>query len=321
MTTPAPRRDWPHTLAFFLFALLFSYHFAFLRAQETFVYAPASPQALAQGTGLTPYQYRVLMPAVAAWLTGPTGLPLDALFRLLEFLVTLALFYAVRAFLLLFAPDARLATLFTLLLAYVLPFNFTYTFFYPYDLPALLFTTLGLIALYRRQWLAFYALFVLATFNRETSYFLAFVFLAVSAGREAPGTIAKHLMAQAGVWLAIKGALFLLFRHNPAQGMGVFEFQFVRNLGMLAQPGTWLLLARNWGMMWVFLLLWHKQIHSPFLRRALLAGLAQLAVLFVVGVIEELRIYGELIPLVLAGIMEAVTGRMSDEWRVERRDR
>lgn len=310
MTASALRRDWPHALAFFLFALLFSYHFAFLRAQETFVYAPASPQALAQGTAPTPYQYRVLVPAAAGWLAGATGLPLEALFRLLEFAATLALFYAVRAFLLLFTPEARLASLFTLLLAYVLPFNFTYTFFYPYDLPALLLTTLGLIALYRRQWPAFYALFVLATFNRETSYFLSFVFLAVSAGREAPGTIAKHLTAQAGLWLLIKGGLFLLFRHNPAQGAGMFEFQFFRNLEMLAQPGTWLLLARNWGMLWVFLLLWHGRIRSPFLRRALLAGLAQLAVLFAVGVIEELRIYGELIPLVLAGGME---GMMKDE--------
>lgn len=74
--------------------------------------------------------------------------------------------------------------------------TFTYTFLYPYNLPAVLFTTLGLIALYRKQWTLYYVLFAFATLNRETSYFLAFVYLAVSFGQEKPSSTLRHLTAQ-----------------------------------------------------------------------------------------------------------------------------
>lgn len=291
-------------LAFFLFALLFSYHFAFLRANETFTYAAASPQALAQGIAPTPYQYRALIPATVGLLQNLTSLPAETLYRLLEFLVTLSLFYAFRAFLSLFTPNLRLASLFTLPLAYVLPYNFTYTFLYHYDLPAVLFTTLGLAALYRKQWGIYYAIFIVATFNRETSYFLAFVYLAVSFGQEKPQTILRHLTAQAVLWLGIKTALYFLFASNPTQGAGLFEFQLFRSFEQLIQPGILGILARNWGMIWVFLLVWQDRIREPFLRRALLACLAQLLLLFVVGIIEELRIYGEMIPILLAALFE-----------------
>lgn len=77
--------------------------------------------------------------------------------------------------------------------------------------------------------------------------------------------------------------------------------QLFRNLEQLTQPG---ILARNWGMVWVFVLAWHNRIRNPFLQRALLACLAQLLILFIVGVIEELRIYGEILPLLLAALFE-----------------
>ena len=288
------------SLAFFVFALLFSYHFAFLRANETFTYPAASPQALAQGIAPTPYQYRILIPALVGLLQHWTGISADPLYRILEFLSTFALFYAFRVFLNLFARDLRIAILFTLPLAYVLPYNFTYTFTYPYDLPAILFTTLGLIALYRKQWVIYYVVFIIATFNRETSYFLTLVYLASAFGIENWKTILRHVGGQAALWLGIKTSLYLLFASNPAQGAGLFEFQLLRNLEQLAQPGILGILARNWGMIWIFVLVWQARIQQPFLRRALLACLAQLFILFLVGVIEELRIYGEPIPILLA---------------------
>ncbi len=290
------------SLAFFVFALLFSYHFAFLRANETFTYPAASPQALAQGLAPTPYQYRILIPALVGLLQQWTGISADPLYRILEFLSTLALFYAFRAFLNLFARDLRIASLFTIPLAYVLPYNFTYTFLYPYDLPATLFTSLGLIALYRKQRAIYYAIFIAATFNRETSYFLTLVYLASAFGIENWKTILRHLGGQAALWLGIKTGLYLLFASNPAQGAGWFEFQLLRSLEQLTNPGNLSILARNWGAIWIFVLVWHTRIQEPFLRRALLACLAQMFILFLVGVIEELRIYGEILPILLAAL-------------------
>lgn len=292
------------SLAFFLFALLFSYHFAFLRAHETFTYHAAAPEALAQGLAPTPYQYRILVPALVGLLQRLTDLPADSLYRIIEFLATAALLYAFRAFINLFARHQGLASLSTLLLAYTLPYNFTYTFFYPYDLPAVLFTTLGLLALYRRQWAFYYAIFIIATFNRETSYFLTLVYLASALGREGWKPVISHTGAQAALWLGIKTALYLLFANNPAQGTGFFELQLTRNLEQLANPGILSILARNWGMVWIFVLAWHARIHTPFLRRGLLACLAQLLILLLVGVIEELRIYGEILPILLAALFE-----------------
>ncbi len=292
------------SLAFFVFALLFSYHFAFLRANETFTYSAASPQALAQGIAPTPYQYRILIPALVGLLQQWTGISANPLYRILEFLSTFALFYAFRVFLNLFARDLRIASLFAIPLAYVLPYNFTYTFLYPYDLPAILFTTLGLIALYRKQWAFYYAIFIIATFNRETSYFLTLIYFASAFGIEDWKTILRHVGGQAALWLGIKTGLYLLFASNPAQGAGLFEFQLLRSLEQLAQPGILGILARNWGMVWIFVLIWQARIREPFLRRALLACLAQLCILFLVGVIEELRIYGETIPILLAALFE-----------------
>ncbi len=290
------------SLAFFVFALLFSYHFVFLRANETFTYSAASPEALAQGLAPTPYQYRILIPALVRLLQPITNLPTDPLYRLLELLSTFALFYALRAFINLFARRLSLASLFTLPLAYVLPYNFTYTFIYPYDLPAILFTTLGLIALYRKQWTWYYAIFILATFNRETSYFLTLVYLASALGIENGKTILRHIGAQAALWLGIKTALYLLFTNNPAQGAGLFELQLFRSLQQITNPGALSILARNWGMVWIFVLAWQHRIQNTFLRRGLLAVIAQLLILFLVGVIEELRIYGEIIPILLAAL-------------------
>lgn len=290
------------SLAFFVFALLSSYHFAFLRASETFTYPAASPQALAQGIAPTPYQYRILIPALVGLLQQWTGISADPLYRILEFFSTFALFYAFRAFINLFARDLRISSLFTILLAYVLPYNFTYTFLYPYDLPAILFTTLGLIALYRKQWAFYYVIFIVATLNRETSYFLTLVYLASAFGVENWKTILRHVSRQTALWLGIKTTLYLLFASNPAQGAGLFEFQLLRNLEQLTQPGILSILARNWGMVWIFVLVWQSRIQEAFLRRALLACLAQLFILFLVGVIEELRIYGEPIPILLAAL-------------------
>ncbi len=289
-------------LAFLLFTLLFSYHFAFLRAHETFTYPAAAPESLAQGLAPTPYQYRILIPALVGLLQSLTDLPTDSLYRIIEFLATTALLYAFRAFINLFASHLSLASLFTLLLAYALPYNFTYTFFYPYDLPAILFTTLGLIALYRKQWAFYYAVFIIATFNRETSYFLTFVYLASALGKESWKPVISHAAAQATLWMGIKTALYLLFANNPAQGAGLFELQLTRSLEQLANPGTLSILARNWGMVWIFVLAWHAHIQNPFLRRGLLACLAQLLILLLVGVIEELRIYGEILPILLAAL-------------------
>lgn len=297
--------------AFLVFTLLASLHFAFLRATQTFTYAAASPEALVSGQAPTPYQYRVLMPLAAHALPLP---PAEAL-RLLEFSATLGLFYATRALLRAFLANDNQAMLLTLAVAYILPFNFTNTFHYPWDITSLLFTTLCLLALRRQAWGWYYLLFIIATFNRETTYLLTLtqVFYALFFLKTPLPHLVKHVLAQASLWLAIKTGLFFAFRHNPAQGLGLFEVQLLRNLQQLSQPGIFLLVLRNWGMVWVFLLLWHKHIQDAFIRSALLAGMTQMLILLTVGIVEEMRIYGELIPALVLALSQVTAAIVSPQ--------
>jgi hypothetical protein len=189
------------------------------------------------------------------------------------------------------------------LLGYVLPYNFTYTLWYPWDIPGVLFVTLGLVLLHGRRWTAYYAVFALATLNRETTYFLTLVYSLTALGRDDRATILRHVAAQGGIWLALKTALYLAFRENRAQGMGLFDVQLLRNLRQLARPDVLVTVLRSWGMLWIVAALGLRRIEDRFLRRALLASGVQLAILLLVGVVEELRVYGEIIPIVLAAVV------------------
>jgi hypothetical protein len=87
---------------------------------------------------------------------------------------------------------------FTILLA--LPFNLLYTYWYPNDIPAVLFFTLGLIAFYRRSWPWYYLLFVVATLNRETTLFLTFLFVVTNLDRLSLKQLAGHTAVQLFIW-------------------------------------------------------------------------------------------------------------------------
>jgi hypothetical protein len=306
----APGRVLLPELAFVLFVLLLSHQFVFLRFNTTIIYTRASPEALARGTAPTPYQYRILVPAIAR-LSGDPG----TAYRIVEFAATVALCYATRRWLSLYLGDLRLASLATVLLGYVLPYNFAYTLWYPWDIPGVLFVTLGLVLLRCRRWTAYYGVFALATVNRETTYLLTLIHCVTALGRDRRDTILRHVAAQGGIWLAIKAALYLAFRENRVQGIGLFDIQLLRNLGQLARPDVLVTVLRSWGMLWIVVALGLQRIEDRFLRRALLACVVQLVILLLVGVIEELRVYGEIIPIVLAAVVviarDAVAGGRS----------
>jgi len=89
--------------------------------------------------------------------------------------------------------------------------------------------------------------------------------------------------------------------------------QLLRNLQQLRQPGILLLVLRNWGMVWVFLLLWHKHIQDAFIHSALLAGMTQMFILLTVGIVEEMRIYGELIPALVLALSQVIVAIVSPQ--------
>ena len=259
---------------------------------------------LAEGKAYRPYQYRVLVPWMAAVLHD-AGLPLRASFGLLEAVAALAAYGAFRFFLRPYIGRARTRAAAALFLFVPLTLNLATGYRYnailfPWDTASVAFFTLGLALLERRAWGLYYPLFVVATFNRETTCFLVVCYVLAALGEERPRRIALHAAAQTALWVAIKGALYVRYAGNEILGRGdtgLFVNQLERSFGILfSVPGpVYLVLAM--GGLWLVVLLLRRWIGDPRVGR-----LARFVPVFLVGMVGvgelmEVRIYSELLPL------------------------
>lgn len=280
-----------------------AYYFTELRLGLNLIYENATPVMLVEGTAETPYQYRALLPWLVRGLVGlgvaDTAVPL--LFRLLEFLSVLSLVVAFRAFLSRFFNHLLLRSVLAFSIFLVLPFNVLHTYWYPYDIPSILFFVLGVLALYRRNWLGFYILFAVATINRETTLFLTFLFIITNLGQLPLKRLAGHTAVQLIIWTLIKGLLQTIYVENP--GQGAFQLTLTDNLQFLFQPGGWLWVLPNWGLTWILALIGYRHLKDPFVKRALWVIIPVFAVMMLVGKVDELRIYAELTPIVLTAAL------------------
>ena len=113
-------------------------------------------------------------------------------------------------------------------------------------------------------------------------------------------------MLQALLWCAIKGTLWLIYRTNPVVGFGLFENQFWANLEALADWPRLAAYLMNFGGIWIPVAIWQHKLVQPFLRRALLVCVVQMLVLGTVGVLDEMRVYGEMIPVIYLALVVLV---------------
>jgi len=295
---------------FFLFAGTVAYDYTLIRFTTNQQYFRARLLDLLNNTAAVPFQYRILVGGLVNLLSRLklSFFPFDApihLFQLMEFLATLFLLIAYRHYLGLFFKDRRLNTLLSFTLVLILPFNFLLTrtraYYYPWDTPSLFFITLGLILLYKQRMLIYYPVFILATLNRETSGFLALIYVLVSLGKRKYATIFIHGALQLGLWVMIKYLLYRIYLHNP--GVGLFQHHFSGNLEYLSHPGNYAILASSMGFLWIPTLLLYKKVRDDFARRALFAALPFFLLVMYAAKIGELRHYGELIPIILTGFL------------------
>lgn len=95
---------------------------------------------------------------------------------------------------------------------------------FPYDVPSLMFFSLGVyLVIGNRLWL-YYLMFPIAVFNRETACFLTIFFVIWNLEQVGGGgrafarknlfTLGGHLLAQAILWLGVKITLAHLFVTN-----------------------------------------------------------------------------------------------------------
>lgn len=309
------RRAWAWLAAAALAGL-----YAALRVAYNSECSPATLADLTAGTAQTPFQYRTLVPwTVRAVVTAAPALggSLWLLYGLAEAAAALAAWIGFRRWLrpTVTTPAARSVVALVLFLPLALnlatPFRHNALFFGWDTLSVALFTG-GLALLQERRWAAYYLLFAVATLNRETTCFLTIAWVLSHAGRVSLRHLAAHGAAQLAVWLAVKGALAMVYAgntplHEQSELGGLFITPYVLNLGAVSTVPGLLMLASAMGGLWLVPALLHRRIEAPDLRRWFRVVPVFVVAMLIVGEALEVRIYSELIPLVTTALI--VVGR------------
>lgn len=304
-----------YALCSFIFAKVY-----FLTTRE---WRQSTAQQLVDFTAYKPFQYRVLVPAVMRLVRDVLHLNVETIFKgstVLSTMLTLICFRWLldRVF------RWRFADLAALFILYPMAWNYcAYGYFRtPYDLPAMIFFMVGLIALLERRWWLFYLAFTAGVFNRETIVCLTGVFVLLNTRRWRRPSVLLHLALQIVIWAAVKYSLSLIFLRNDGN---LFQHQIGENLKLLGNPRMWPPYLFAFGALWA-LVLWSWRDIDPLVRRMLWIAPPFCALMAYVGNLHELRIYNELVPLfALAGVsaLGAIFGfRVGDrpaEQLVERR--
>ncbi len=248
------------------------------------------------------FKFRVLMPLLGQALCDGLGLDPQWVFRGIAWASVFLLLFFYRRYLENFLAPA-FAILFSAALVYPLIWNYCLlnTIYYPFDIPAVLFFVMGCDFMYRRRWLAYYLTLGLAVLNRDTSIFLIVVFALTGYGNTPPRKLLRHLIAQVAIWWGLKGLMIAL---TPGGGIMFTKSYLAGNLGtlryMLTAPGDslkdWIKLPLVFGGSWL-VFPWILRRQPTYLTRSLLVIIPFVGAALFRATIDEVRVYGELIPV------------------------
>ena len=270
-----------------------------------------------QGSARLPYQYRVLMACVLreglrvpkiATICGHLPAPVrDPRFLILFATSWVSLLGSVmltRGSLSCLTGDrdySRWASLLVVYMAYFhFPLVFGLNFLLPYDLPSLFFFCGCLYCIISGRMLLFYVFFIVGTFNRETIC-MSTLFLVIWHWRESKAhmqtrVLLGHVVAQAVAWIAIK----LYLRHSFAQNVADVTnatpyYKLAGNLKTILEPQQWPVLLSVFGFTLPLVLIWRKSMRNAAMEREIYFLAAWFAVMMLVGVIIEIRVFSEMI--------------------------
>jgi hypothetical protein len=174
----------------------------------------------------------------------------------------------------------------------------------PYDLPSMAFFAAGLWLIVTRRigWL--YVLVFVAMLNRESIVFLIAIYFLYELGLRRELKVSfRSVPIHAGLLFAIclvtMFGLHHAFPHARAglNRMGPFENHMSDNLGYILRPYYWTSYLSMFGFSWIYLYANWRRIPNQAIRYAMLIGPVMLAAMYVVGVLSEIRIFGEMISL------------------------
>ncbi|RJP53221.1 MAG: hypothetical protein C4586_01820 [Anaerolineaceae bacterium] len=284
---------------------------------------------LAYGRAITPFQYRILVPWLARVFEPYLELlpfidHLNGIRTLFEF----ASVFSILAFLFYFSPTLITEEILTpfkrntigwlsvWLLIFTLPFLYIIpkqAYYYPSDIPGILFTMLGLIFLRQKKWWLYYPVFILGVFNRETICFLTLTYVLTNWKTEPRNKLFLHILAQILLWVGIKTFLWWFFYKNTGESIwyadifGLFKNSWQFNLNILSNPMAYSDIVSVYGYLWIPLIALWKFIPDRWLRSAILTVPLFHLVMLIPGEINETRIFGEMLPLVILGVVAGIT--------------
>lgn len=297
-----------------LFVALSSAAFAWVHRANSDEYEPGALETLMRGEGSTPFQYRILLPYLVGVLRAVGKVPLEPLTiaLVLEALALVGLFYTQRFLLRRLVEEQRLVLPACFCLFAVLSFHYLTLprWWYVYDIPSVLLFTLGVALVYRGRWGLLALCLAAGTLNREMICALIPLLLLTWYGRLRPLTLLGLSAGLSLIWVGVRVLQVVLFPDAP--GGGQYDAHaLVRNLSLVRDLESWpKLLACFGGLGWVVILGW-RSIRPVFVRRALWIVPVQFALVFRFGAFDEIRVYGEMAPLVLLGAVCVIDGRIS----------
>lgn len=302
-----PKRAALAEAAILLIVAAMAWYFVYLRYRVNRELPLATLEALTAGTAYKPFQFRVLVPWLARELSRLGFGPLLDIYKSIDWVATVAIYYSVRYYLKTYLSGTASALL-AFAVFWVLPWNFIMArdipIYLPYDLTVIVFMTLALAFLVRRQWIPFYIIFIAATFNRETTIFITAAFVSIEWGLRSKNSLAVHAATQFAIWGGVKLLTGSLYAGNPGSTL---EFDHAdttishwrTNIDFLTTPKHLLVFLSNFGFLWLLLIAGWDRLMRYRLRRTLWIIPAVVLTTFFIANINELRIYADLFPFVL----------------------
>ena len=289
-------------LLYLLASLLLGTIFSQCHEARSVVSSFNSPELMLQGRAQTPFQYRDLVPLLVrlvAYLIGYPPRDHMPIFLLFDRTAAIGAFYA--GFVLLrriHANPAWILTMFAMMLANY-AFGSTANYIDPFDLPALLLFTLGLVTLIDRHLIAFYVVLILGLLNRETAATLTLIFALEFYDLLPRRQLAAHLGAQLLLLASIKLTVWYVFRDNPGDGVASFGNSIGSRCAMNLHDLAHGKILPVFAGLYVPFIVSLPFITDRFVARALLIIPPFCLAMLVVANLVEFRVFTELIPLLM----------------------
>jgi hypothetical protein len=184
--------------------------------------------------------------------------------------------------------------------------------YYPSDIPGILFFTLGFYSVLTRRMGLLYLVLVLGTLNRETIIYVSLFYLLVGCRKGETRNVIYHVILQVCLWLFLKGILYSLYRYNinPAytETFGFYKLSIKWNFLSLGHHHLYTFLPSIFGFLWIPLLFLARHLRPLTFRRGLYLIPIFFLTIIIPGEIYELRIYAEMLPLVVWGVVFGTVG-------------